>query len=800
MLSLGIASVSALFSVVNKVLLEPLPYRDPDRLVQLITISAVGEERLASVPKFLFWSDHNTSFESIAASDLDAPAVNLTQGAERRVLETARVSSQYFDVLGAPLAFGRSFSSTEDSPDGPPVVIISYRAWTRYLHPPPVFNSRRPISLDNVPYRVIGVLAPGAHPESNADVWLPLRPNRRSMDHIGRLHVIARLLPSVSLKEADADLATGIETYVLRFASNRRPDAPPRLFREQFHAIPLRDAVVGDVRPALYLLMGAVGFLLAIACANTAIFLLARASRRTREIAVRLATGAKRSQILTQLLSETVLLSLAAALVSLVLGYAAVHALLSGSPTDLPRIGANGSAITLDWKVFAFTAAISVLVGIACGLIPAAHAFRTDINVLIKDTASTSGMEFRRNRWRSLLMIAETSLSLVLLAGAGLLIRTFVAQRAASRSFDERNIVTMDMSLTNPRFDETTQVSELVRHAEQRLKTLPGVQTVAATSALPLASSFPIPFAIVANDRSMLGDYSGTASWRSVSPQYFKVFQIRLLRGRAFTEQDNENSARIAVVNRTMAKRYWPALESNPIGDFISIGAGMEPGSSEAPRQIVGIVADVRESGFDREPAVYVPLAQVSNWMTAHNNCLRPIVWAIRTAGQQPAPVVAIQHELAASSGGQPIGQPRTMHQVIAASAARARFYMLLLSVFAAIAVLLTASGLYGLMTYTVDQRFEELAIRSALGATPGDVRQLVVFQALRLTLWGTVAGVLLALGLARLTIGLLFGVQTWDPLVLGLVAALLCAVSLLAAYLPSVRASRVNPAVALRA
>jgi putative ABC transport system permease protein len=799
MLSLGIASVSALFSVVNKVLLEPLPYRDPRRLVQLVTNSAVGEERLASIPKFLFWSDHNTSFESIAASDLDSPSVSLTQGPERRVLETARVSAQYFHVLGAPLAFGRSFSATEDSPAGPPVAVISYQAWTRYLHAPLAFDAR-PISLDNVTYKIVGVLAPGAHLESNADIWLPLRANRRSLDHIGRLHVIARLLPSVSLKDADADLATGVETYLLRFGSNRGAGAPPRLFREQFHAIPLRDAVVGNVRPALFLLMGAVGFLLAIACANTAIFLLARASRRTREIAVRLATGAARSQILTQLLSETVLLALAAAVISLVLGYGAVHALLSLSPADLPRMGANGSAITLDWRFFAFTAGLSVLVGIVCGVIPAAHASRTDINILIKDSASTSGMEFRRNRWRSLLMIAEISLSLVLLAGAGLLIRTFVAQRAVTRGFDERNVVIMDMSLTNPRFDQASEVAQLVHHAEQRLKTLPGVQTIAATSALPLASTFPIPFAIVVNDRSMLGDYSGTAVWRSVSPEYFKVFHIRLLRGRAFTEQDNENAARVALVNRAMAKRYWPALESNPIGDFISIGAGMEPGSTEPPRQIVGIVADVREAGFDREPAMYVPLAQVSGWMTAYSHRLRPIVWAIRNNQQHPAPGVAIRNELAALSAGQPIGQPRTMHQMVAASSARAQFYMALLGVFAAIALLLTASGLYGLMTYTVDQRFDELAIRSALGASPADVRLLVVLQAVRLTMWGTAAGVLLAVALARITVSLLFGVQTWDPLVLGLVAALVIAVSLIAAYIPSVRASRVNPASALRA
>lgn len=355
------------------------------------------------------------------------------------------------------------------------------------------------------------------------------------------------------------------------------------------------------------------------------------------------------------------------------------------------------------------------------------------------------------------------------------------------------------MSLSNPRFGKTTDVARLVRHAEKRIEAVPGVAAIATTCALPLKPGLSMQFTILKNDHSLLGHFDGTATWRSVSPEYFKVFRIRLLRGRIFTGEDDENAARVVLINRAMLKQFWQDVDANPIGDFILIGKGLEPGSGDAPRQIVGVVADVRDAGFDREPSLYVPVAQVSNWMNARNNRVLPITWAIRTDGTQPSPVVTIQQELASMSGGQPLGRPRTMHEAIAASSARTQFYTTLLSVFAGIALILTATGLYGLMTYLVQQRKRELAIRAALGATPRNVQGIVVTQALQLTLWGALAGIPLALALARVTISLIFGIQTWDPVILALVALLLCTVSVIAAYLPSIRASRVNPAAALR-
>jgi len=797
MLSLGVGTVSALFSVVDKVLLEPLPYPEPERLVQLITTSQVGQQKLASIPQFVFWRDTTSSFESLAASDIDGPAVNLTEGPHPRTLQADRVSANYFQVFGAHLALGRPFSESEDGPNGAKVAIVSSGVWHRdFLSDATIAG--RAILIDGIPHQVVGVVAADVHLESAADIWLPLCADKRSVDHIGRVRVVGRLRRDTSLQDAQREVSEGQRAFLKRYPPYSQFGAPV-LFGERFEAIPLRDAVVGDIRPALYFLMGAVAFVLAISCTNTATLLLARASRRTREIAVRMALGAGRGQVLAQLLAESLLLALAGGVFSIVLGHLGVRELLAVSPGDLPRIGANASAIVLDWRVVVLTLFVSAAITVLCALAPALHLTRTDVSALVKDSTAQSGMRFGRDRWRSLLMIAEMSLALALLAGAGLMIRTMVAQRAINRGFDENNVVTVEVSLNGPRFEKTTEVANLVRYAERRMEAIPGVTAAAATSTLPLIQGLPLPFTILKNDHFLLGRYDGTATWRSVSPQYFKVFAIRLLRGRVFTGEDSENAAGVAIVNRAMVRQYWQDIDAKPIGEFITIGKGLDPVSGDTPRQVVGVVADVRDAGLDREPCMYVPIAQVSDWMNARNNRLQPVVWAMRTDGRQPSPAVSIQQELAGLSGGQPLGRLRSMHAAIAASSARTQFYMTLLVVFAGIAVLLTAAGLYGLMAYSVQQRRRELAIRAALGATPGDVRGMVVTQALRLALGGTLAGIPLALALSRVTIHLILGIRSWDPVVFGLVVLLLCAVTVLAAFVPSVRASRVNPAIALR-
>lgn len=788
-LSLGVGTVSALFSVVDKVLLEPLPYRDPDRLVQLITSTAIGDQSLTSIPKYIFWRNLATSFESMAASDINVPELNLTEASYRATLKAGRVSGDYFRLFGAEVAFGRTFSASEDGPGGPKVVVISNDLWQRYFRSDSKLIGR-PILLSGVAYTVVGVLARNAQLASPADVWLPLCADPTSDDLVGRVRVVARLRKGVSIEQAQDDLAKLVNRTEWTLAAQNFGDT---FTKGSPKVVPLRDAVVGNVRPSLYTLMGAAGFVLAICCLNIGTLFLSRSNRRTREMAIRLALGARRKQVAFELLTESLLLSLGVAIGGLIIGYAGVHLMLALSPDQLPRVGANGSAITLDWRVFLFTLSVSILIGILCSLVPAVNASRTNINVLVNDSAARSEMSLGRNRWRALLVIAEMSFSLVLLAGAGLLMRTFVAKRALNRGFDAQNVVTLDMSLSNPRFEKTARVAQFVRYAEREIRQTPGVKAVATTNALPLLASLPMPFSVIQHDQ-IYGRFNGTATWRSVSPEYFKVFQIWLLRGRTFTDDDNENAPPVVIINRAMMHKYWQQVDANPIGHFITLGQGRD-----SSRQIVGVVADVRDAGLDREPAMYVPVAQVSDWMNARNNQLLPLVWAIRADPALPSPVPRLQDELVSLSGGQAVGRPVSMREALAASSARYEFYLMVLTVFGVIALVLTTSGLYGLMAYSVQHRGKELAIRAALGATPGDVQAMVVKQALRLTLYGVLAGIPLALALTRITVSSIFGFRAWDPATLAYVVLLLCAVSLFAAYLPSVRASRVSPVGALR-
>jgi len=790
-LALGMGATTAIFSVVNKVLLEPLPYPDPDRLVQLMSTSSIGDQTTASIPKFVTWRDHAHAFESVAAYEIGAPGVTLTEGEFPEALRAVRVSAAYFRLFGAQVLIGRPFTEAEDQPGGPRVAILSQQLWRARFHRDPMLVGRT-ISLDAESYKVIGILDPRFPVESPGDLWLPLQADPSAADHANRVHVVARLKPNISLAAARENVRKTIVPFTRSYTG------APMLHGEVFTAIPLRDALVGDTRRALYLLAGAVAFVLLICCANVANLLLARGTRRAREMALRTALGAKRKQIVHLLLTESFLLALAGGAVGLVAGYFGVRQLLALSPADIPRIGANGAAISLDWRIALFTLLISLSTAILFGLAPALETSRADLSSLVKDSTSQSGMGLLRTPGRSALVIGEMALALVLLAGAGLLIRTFVSARAVNRGFGEDNVVTVEMSIP-PQFERTSQIADLVNSVERRLHRVRGVIAAGATCALPLEPSLNMPFSIEGRDRSHVGRYHGTAVWRSISPEYFDVFQIRLLRGRHFTDNDGQHSVPVVIINRAMARRYWPDLDANPIGDYIRIGEGLGPQFEEGPRQVVGIVADVRDAGLNREPMVYVPTAQLADELNARNNRLFPLKWIVRTAAGPALPSSTIQAELKAASGGIPIQRVRTMREIVAASSARTEFYMLLLVVFAAVAVLLAAVGLSSLMAYSVQQRTLEIGIRMALGADAADVRAMVVWQGLRLALLGIAAGLPLALALSQIMGSLIFGIPAWDPFVFASVASLLAAVALTAAYIPSIRATRVDPMTALR-
>jgi len=519
---------------------------------------------------------------------------------------------------------------------------------------------------------------------------------------------------------------------------------------------------------------------------------------RRREIAIRASIGAGRARIIRQLLTESVLLSLVGGALGLVLGYMGVRALLSLNPGGIPRIGEHGAAVILDWRVLLFTLVISFITGILFGLIPALNASRTDLNSTLKESGLRSGAGFRHNKARSLLVITEMTLAFVLLVGAGLMIRTFGVLRSVDPGFDSRNILTMQMSLTGERFEKTAGVSQLVRDAQDRILSLPGVAAFASTCCLPLQGGFGLPFIIEGRPLTD-GPFHGGGSWRTISPGYFNVFRIPLLRGRLFTDRDDASAPRVVVINEGLAKQYWSSGDA--LGQRISIGKGVGPEFNEPPREIIGVVGDVRNQGLGTkpDPIMYIPVVQVNDGITALNNKIIPVTFAIRTKLQPFSISEDIQRELRTASGGLPVAHVRSMEQVRGESTSRNDFNMTLLTIFAGVGLLLAAIGIYGLTSYSVEQRTQEIGIRMALGAAPDDVRKMVVLQSMWLALIGVGVGLAAALALTRLIAGLLYEVKPWDPAAILSVAALLITIALAATYVPARRASQVDPMVALR-
>jgi len=789
-LALGIGANTAIFTVINTVLLQPLSYPEPDRIVLLMRHFPDGNGPSTSIPKFIVWRQQTHLFQAVAAYDFAGPGINLTGGDRPEQVKGIHVSAGYFGVFGTPLAMGRTFTDEEDRPGGPKVTVISNGLWRRRFAADPGLVGKT-ILLGDEPYTVIGVLGSSFTTDPPSDLWLPLQPDPNSTDQAHYLMSAARLKPSITLEQARTGMKAAAEEFRRKFPDKIDP-------HESATVEPLRDIVVGDVRSALFILLGAVGFVLLIACANVANLLLARATLRRREIALRVALGAGRRRIISQLLTESVLLSLLGGALGLVLGYLGVRALVAMNPGNIPRIGEHGSAITMDWRVLLFTLLVSVLTGVLFGLIPAFNATRADLSATLKEGGSRSGTGLRHNKVRSILVVTEMALAVVLLSGAALLIRTFTALRTVNPGFDAHNVLTMQMSVGGPRFEKSAGTAQLVREAERRIGSLPGIEAVAATCSLPLEPSFDLPINI-AGRAPTDGPYNGDVQWRDVSPGYFAVFKIPLLRGRTFTDSDDAQAAHAVVINEAMARKFWP--NGDAVGAQITIGKGIGPTFEEPAREIIGVVADVRDTGLGREPEpiMYVPVAQMNDGITALQNRIIPITWAVRAKVQPHSLNEAIQRELLAASNGLPVAHVRSMDQVVVESTARTDFNMTLLTIFAGIALLLAAIGIYGLMAYSVQQRTQEIGIRMALGASSENVRRMVAAQGMRLALIGVFLGVAAALALTRLMESLLYGVKAWDPVALISVVVLLGAVAMLAAYVPARRASRVDPMISLR-
>jgi putative ABC transport system permease protein len=790
-LALGIGANTAIFSVVNSVLLQPLSYPEPDRLVELEGISPQGNSDATSIPKFNAWQDQTQVFDSVAAYDFAGPGINLTGGDRPEQLKGIRVSKDYFRVFGAPMALGRTFSADEDRPGGPAVAVISNGLWrSRYGSDPGIIN--RTIDLGGEPYSVIGVLGPTFTSDPPSDIWLPLKPDPNSVDQGHYLRGTARLKLGITLAQAQAAMKLAAEQFKRKFPS-------PSVLgpQDSFTAVPLRDRVIGESRRGLLLLFGAVGFVLLIACANVANLLLARATIRRREMAIRSAMGAGRSRIIWQLLTESLLLSVAGGILGLALGYLGLHSLLAMNPGNIPRIGEHGEGVTMDWRVLAFTFAAALLTGLIFGLVPALTTSLSDLSNILRESGSRTGSGVRHNKARSILVVTEMALALVLLVGAALLIRTFAALRGVNPGFDARNVLTLQMSLAGQRFTKAAVVEQLERDGRRRVERLPGVAATALTCCLPLQGGYGLPFNIEGQTSKDDSEAPG-AGWASTSPGYFEVLRMSVVQGRAFTDQDSGAAPHVVIVNKTLAKKFFP--KGDALNSRITIGKGVGPEFEEPPREIVGIVGDVHDSSLSDlpSPIMYVPIAQVNDGVIALINGIGAAQWIVRTKLQPFSLSADIQRELREASGGLPVAHIRSMQEIVSQSTAQSDFYMTLLTIFAAVALLLAAIGVYGLMAYSVQQRTQEIGVRMALGANPRQVRRMVVFQGMKLALVGVIIGVASALAFARLLSSLLFGVKPWDPVTIILVAVLLSAVTLLATYLPARRASRVDPMVAL--
>jgi putative ABC transport system permease protein len=553
------------------------------------------------------------------------------------------------------------------------------------------------------------------------------------------------------------------------------------------------------VRTSLFVLVGAVTFVLLIACANVANLLMVRATGRQREIAMRAALGGSRSRIARQLLAESVVLSLAGGVLGLALGVLGIRALLSVNTAGLPRVGVDGALVGADWRVMAFTLVVSLATGVLFGLFPAFQSARTDLTTTLKESSGRSGTGFRQNKARAALVVTEVALALILLVGSSLLIRTAIALGGVDPGFDARNVLTMRMSFTGPRFEKSESVEQVIRDGVERLRNVPGVVAASATCCVPLEGGYGLPFTIVGRPAPAQGPYHGGGQWMTASPGYFDVFKIPVKRGRAFTDRDNSVGPRVVVINEAMAKQYWPARD--PVGEQLVIGRGvMKEFASETERQIIGVVGDTRDGGLNRDPgpAMYIPQAQVPDPVNALNVSIGPMAWVVRTGGEPYQLSNAIQEQIRQASG-LPVTNVRTMDEVVSRSTSRQRFNMWLMSVFGVCALVLAAIGIYGLMAYSVEQRTQEIGIRLALGASEQQVRNMVVGQGMRLALVGVVLGIASAFGLARLVQTMLYGVTTRDPMVFAGVPIVLTAVAFLAVYLPARRASRVDPVTALR-
>jgi putative ABC transport system permease protein len=782
-LALGIGATTAIFSVVNTVLLRPLPFPNAERIVFMGEWSQQIPEMSVSYPNFMDWRDQNQVFEQIAAFR-NANYV-LTGVGEPERLDGRQVSAAFFPVLGVSPVLGRNFSPEEDKPGANPVTVISHGFWQRRLGgDPAVLN--KPVLLNGESYTIIGVLPQTFEWQSPVDVFtaVGLRADRMmDRDSHPGMYVLGLLKPGVSVEQS--------RTEMKAIAARLAAQYPQTNAGNSVSLQSLQDQAVQDIKVALWLLFWAVVFVLLIACANVANLLLARAASRSKEIAIRTALGAGRLRIIRQLLTESLLLSLLGGTVGLLFAMWGIDALLSIIPDDVPRLlTAN---ISLDGRVLVFTFGLSVLTGLLFGLAPALQASKSNLNESLKEGGRSGSAGGSHQRVRNLLVVAEVALSLLLLVGAGLLIQSFMRLQQTDLGFDPKNILTLRVPLPESRYKENAQVAGFWDELQNRLRALPGVESVGLTRGLPMNGGIESGITVEGQEAAEKKDMTIAVNLFT-SANYFSTMKIPLLRGRYFTEQDTKDSQPVVLIDEMLAARFFP--NADPIGKRLKMGTA----DNQAPwMQIVGVLKHVKHYRPNEEPRVeiYTPYKQVNPEFFAA--ATRSMWLAVKTHSDPASLTAAIRNEVQQIDKDQPISNIQTMENIVAATVAPQKFATWMLAIFAATAMLLAAIGIYGVMAYSVTQRTHEIGIRMALGAGQKDVLRMVVRQGMTLAFIGVALGLVGAFAATRLMSSLLYGVSATDPFTYGGVAIMLAAVALFACLIPARKATRVDPMIALR-
>ncbi len=783
-LALGIGANTAIFSLVDAVLLRPLPFSDPDRLVMVWEDAAkVGFPRNTPAPaNYVDWKTQNKVFEDMAAITYGSYA--LTDEGEPEKVESQNVTANFFPLLGVKPVLGRTFTEEEDKPGTNRVALVSYSLWQRRFGGDPSLVGKE-ILLDGRKHNVLGVMPPGFQfLAKEVNIWTPVAFSGEELANRGGhyLTVVARLKPGVSVAQARTDIAAVTQRI------NQANPSSWTGFELGSVVVSLREQLAGDVRPALIVLLVAVGFVLLIACANIANLLLARGAARYREIAVRTALGAGRSRIVRQLLTESILLAVAGGATGLLFAWLSFSFLKQIIPNSM----ALNASVRIDAKVFGFTMLLSLLTGIVFGLVPAFQAAKVDLNEALKQSGGRNGTGVGHRRLRSALVVTEIALALVLLVGAGLLIQTFLKLRALNLGVNPENVLTLRTSLPRSKYSELPKRAAFYEQVLERVRAVPGVVAAGYTTAVPLTwKGGTNGFTVEGREQGPGQD----ANSRQATTGYMETMSVKLREGRFFNPHDDVQSQPSAIINETMARQYWPG--ESAVGKRFKLGGTDSPSPWVTVVGIIGdIKGDIKEMGLEAapKPEMFFPYQQLPETLW---NMPRDLT--VRTTGDPLSITAAVRQAIWSVDPSQPISNVRTMEEILSEEVAQRRIGMTLLVAFAGLALLLASLGIYGVLSYSVTQRTQEIGIRMALGAGRRDVLRQVMGDGLRLAGLGVGIGLVVSFALTRLMTGLLFGISASDPRTLIGVTVLLIAVALFACYIPARRATKIDPMIALR-